>query len=121
MSALNELGQEILEINRANGWNVPVPDDWITPQDAENSGVDQYLSHQYKIPTSLALVHSEVSEALEEFRKQHRLEHFGEELVDVLIRTLELGAGLGIDLDAAMKAKLAKNRTRAHRHGGRLV
>ena len=124
MSTLNDLGTEILEINRANGWDVPSSSDWDElVSSTKDTLLDDALQviYRYKIPTSLCLIHSEVSEALEEFRKDHRLDHFGEELVDVLIRTIELGAGLGIDLDAAMAAKLEKNRGRGHRHGGRLI
>lgn len=75
----------------------------------------------YRIPAILALIHSEVSEALEEFRKAHRIEHFGEELADVIIRVLDCTAGLGIDIDAAVRAKLEVNRTRGFKHGGKRV
>lgn len=120
--SLNALGTEILEINRANGWSVPVPEDWEKPGDlGADLQDDYYASLRYKIPTSLCLIHSEVSKALEEFRKEHRLEHFGEELADILIRTIELGAGLGIDLDLEVEAKLEKNRGRGQQHGGRLI
>lgn len=116
---LNQLGVEILAINRANGWNVPVPDDWVVTEPGQQTF--KGATAQYKIPTSLCLIHSEVSEALEEFRKDHRLEQFGEELADILIRTIELGAGLGIDLDLEVEAKMEKNRHRGERHGGRLI
>lgn len=68
----------------------------------------------------VALIHSEVSEALEDFRKGDR-EHFSEEIADVVIRCLDLCGGMGIDLDAAVAAKLAKNRQRGFRHGGKKV
>lgn len=102
---LAELAAEINEINRANGWNV------CTPDDAENV---------YKLGTVLALIHSEVSEALEAVRKGDR-ENFAEELADVLIRVLDCAGGLGIDLDAEVRAKLEKNRLRGYRHGGKAV
>lgn len=100
------------------GWDVPVLEDWQEPEDPIKHRV---VNYRYKIPTLLCLIHSEVSEALEEFRKDHRLGYFGEELVDILIRTIELGAGLGIDLDTAVDAKLEKSRHRGKRHGGRLI
>ena len=91
---LNDLGQEIIEINRENGWNVTTPEDWKQP---------------YKIPAVLALIHSEVSEALEGFRHDDA-PNFAEELADVLIRVLDCSAGLGIDMDAAVAEKLEKNK-----------
>lgn len=103
---LKMLGDEIVEINTANGWNVAKPSDW------EES--------DYKIPAVLALIHSEASEALEAFRGGDR-NNFEEELADVLIRVLDLASGLGLDLDLAVEAKLAKNRTRGYRHGGKRV
>lgn len=103
--SMNDLAVQIVEINTANGWNVMRPEQW---------------SDTYKVPAVLALIHSEVSEALEAFRKDDR-ENFSEELADVLIRTLDCAAGLGIDIDAVVAAKLAKNRTRSYRHGGKRV
>ncbi len=105
IQSMNELATEIIEINTANGWNVLKPGQW---------------DDKYKIPSILALIHSEVSEALEAFRKNDAI-NFQEELADVLMRVLDCAGGLGIDIDAAVQAKLAKNRTRGYRHGGKRV
>ena len=102
-SIIKQIGSEIIEINTANGWNVTKPEDW---QDT------------YKVPGVLALIHSEVSEALEAFRIDDKA-HFEEELADVFIRLLDCSTGLGLDLESAVKAKMAKNRQRAFRHGGK--
>ncbi len=102
---LNDLASEIREINQANGWSVTHSEDWGMP---------------YKVPAILALIHSEVSEALEAFRKNDSV-NFAEELADVLIRVLDCCPGLGIDVDAAVQAKLEKNRTRGYRHGGKRI
>jgi NTP pyrophosphatase (non-canonical NTP hydrolase) len=100
---LKALGQEIIAINAANGWNVATPDDW---------------NDSYKLPGVLALIHSEVSEALEGFRRGDKA-NFEEELADVLIRVLDCATGLGLDLDTAVAAKLEKNRHRGFRHGNK--
>lgn len=42
----------------------------------------------------LAMIHSEVTEALEALRKDHGDEKFVEELADLIIRTLDLWAGM---------------------------
>lgn len=111
MTTMNELAQEILEINRTNGWNVTTPDVW--PATGQVADV-------HRLGTILALIHSEVSEALEAVRHEDR-PNFEEELADVVIRVLDLAGGLGIDLDAAVAAKLARNRERGYRHGGKAV
>ena len=81
----------------------------------------------------LALVHSEVSEALEEWRDNHpvteiRWEEEGEyakpvgfamELADVLIRIADLCEGTGIDLNEALKLKTTYNAIRPWKHGGK--
>lgn len=105
MATLNELAAEINEINRANGWNVLTPEAWADP---------------YHIPAVLALIHSEVSEALEGFRHED-WENVAEEIADVVIRCLDMAGGLGIDLDAEVGAKLDKNRGRGHKHGGKRI
>lgn len=43
------------------------------------------------------------------------------ELADVIIRALDTAARLGIDIDAEVAPKLAYNRTRGHRHGGKAL
>lgn len=77
----------------------------------------------------LALVHSEVSEALEEYRNGHALfevyhaagkpEGVPIELADVIIRVLDMCAAYMIDIDAAVAQKMAYNRTRPFKHGGK--
>lgn len=84
------------------------------------------------IPEKLALVHSEISEALEAFREVQfesdlrrvgfeglKPVGFATELADAVIRILDLCAYLDIDLGAVILEKMAYNRTRPHRHGGK--
>ena len=102
---LQSLGEQIRRINKANGWRVTKPEEW---------------GDDYKIPGVLALIHSEVSEALEAFRKDDG-ENFVEELADILIRVLDLAPAVTDDFDATVREKLAKNKGRGHRHGGKRI
>jgi NTP pyrophosphatase (non-canonical NTP hydrolase) len=102
---LNELGVEIIKVNMANGWDVMQPDQW---------------GDAHKVPSLLALITSETSEALEAFRKNDK-ENFAEECADQIMRLLDLTTGLGIDIDTALAKKLEKNRSRGYKHGGKRV
>jgi NTP pyrophosphatase (non-canonical NTP hydrolase) len=66
----------------------------------------------------LALIHSEVSEALEADRKGN-YENFVEELADVCIRVFDLCGAKDIDLETAISKKMQYNRTRSYKHGGK--
>jgi NTP pyrophosphatase (non-canonical NTP hydrolase) len=68
--------------------------------------------------TLLALIHSEVSEALEADRKGNA-EHFAEELADVCIRIFDLCGAKDIDLEAAIVKKMERNKGRSYKHGGK--
>lgn len=66
----------------------------------------------------LMLVSTELAEAAEEVRKG-TLEKFGEELADVVIRVFDIAFALGVDLEAAILAKMEKNEQRTYLHGGK--
>ena len=97
----------------------------------------------------IALCHSELSEALEEFRVKRAPKeiHFSGysnidecmiisiektatcrkpegipiELADVVIRVADMCGYYGIDLEEAVRIKMEYNRHRPHRHGGKVI
>lgn len=83
------------------------------------------------VPEKLALIHAEISEALEEYRDGRmetwyadgsaKPEGFGVELADAIIRILDLCGYLGIDVGELVELKHGYNRTRPFRHGGKLA
>lgn len=113
---LTDIGREAHEINAANGWETFMQKSWPLSTNDKDNTADKVRF----LCTHLALIHSEVSEALEAVRKRDR-ENFDEELADVVIRVLSVAYGLGTDLDAVVTAKLAKNRKRGLHHGGKAV
>lgn len=93
----------------------------------------------------IALIHAELSEALEELRNGHlpkeiyfktvteslepqimggsmsgeKPEGFPIEIADVIIRILDMCAYLEVDIEEAIKIKMEYNKTRAYRHGNK--
>jgi NTP pyrophosphatase (non-canonical NTP hydrolase) len=64
----------------------------------------------------LALIGTEVSEAIQEVRKGNS-EALKEELADIVIRVLDFSGALGFDLSQAIEDKHAINRGRPRKHG----
>lgn len=116
---LQELQEQIGDENHERGWH----ERWYSLFTNE-SEVDH-------IAAKLALVHSEISEALEELRNGHHYtetyyngdkpEGFPIELADAVIRILDLAYMLGFDLEEFIKIKLKYNATRGHKHGGKVL
>jgi NTP pyrophosphatase (non-canonical NTP hydrolase) len=103
---INYLVYEVHQANVKAGW-------WTDIQTGES------LVGKRNVGELLALVHSEISEALEAHRKDlmdDKLPHrkgIEVELADAVIRIFDLAGGLGLDLGGAYVEKLAFNRTRA--------
>ena len=82
--------------------------------------------------TKLALIGTEVSEAIEELRNGHAAdEHYysdggkpeglPSELADIVIRSFDLAAEVGFSLGEVIAEKLAYNGRRGRLHGGKAV
>jgi NTP pyrophosphatase (non-canonical NTP hydrolase) len=108
VTSLNELGDFAYAAAAANGWHDPRVDEYGALR--ETSTFER-----------LALIHSEVSEALEAFRKHGALtwvdpkgkpEGLASELADIIIRTVELARLHGYDLDDTVAKKMDYNARR---------
>ncbi len=110
--------EKVHQTAKERGWWKP----YTIEDDSIALTVDQTLS-------KLALVTSEVSEAVEAVRNgephlnivEGKPEGIGAELADVVIRVMDLCEALDINLETCMVVKAEYNRTRPHRHGGKLA
>lgn len=84
----------------------------------ENAVAKGWWEEVRPVPEILCLIHSEVSEALEAYRKGDN-SNFAEELADIAIRLLDAAGGYGINLEAEILKKHEYNKTRTYRHGGK--
>jgi NTP pyrophosphatase (non-canonical NTP hydrolase) len=106
MTYLDNLAKDLHVVAKEKGfWPEQVDDIFVTKQ--------------------LMMIVSEAVEVMEAIRKDKGQEEVTDEVADILIRTLDLYAGLVengytiISLDAAMEKKTSFNKTRPERHGVR--
>lgn len=82
----------------------------------------------------IALIHSEVSEALEFYREGHapndmlwtgadglKPDGIPAEFADIVIRIFDACGRYNIDLEEAIKVKMDYNSSRPHKHGGKVI
>ena len=63
-----------------------------------------------KLPLEyVALIASEIGEVANECRGEQPTEKLGEELADIILRTLDMGHQFGFNMSAEIQAKMIKN------------
>lgn len=108
LTALDELIKECHSISVSKGWWEP--DEMLTG-DWRRDG-----------PAKIALMHSELSEALEAMRVGSYIgkDSVTEELADTIIRIFDYAGAAGLLLADEILAKIERNRARPYRHGGKV-
>ena len=102
---LNELAKRINTTAHEHGW-------WDEPR---------------SFGDVIALCHSELSEALEAYRKGEAMmflegekpEGIAVEMIDCIIRILDYLGEMNIDVDSVIQKKMDYNEKRPYRHGGK--
>ena len=93
-------------------------------QTAQDKG--WYEVSERNLGEQIALMHSELSEALEAIRRGNPMSEkilgftlLEEELADTIIRIIDMAAHQRLNLARAILTKADYNKTRPHRHGGK--
>lgn len=96
----------------------------------ENALIHGWWDESRSFGEIVALCHSELSEALEEYRNSRPMEYKGDnnkpegiavEMCDCLIRIFDWAAHEDIDIDGIIRRKMRYNETRPYRHGGKVI
>ncbi len=75
-----------------------------------------FSSEPERIWEMLALIHTEVSEATDAYKKGEPMEHVGEELIDAVIRILHLLSALDLDAERLFQDKMKRNWERPYKY-----
>jgi NTP pyrophosphatase (non-canonical NTP hydrolase) len=106
---MNEIGQKVKEWRKKKGFYTPCNMN-------SDSSIDHLLMSDAEIMLAkLALVHSEISEAVEAVRNQDEA-NFREELADAILRILDIAATCEIDIEEEIEKKMASNEGRSSRN-----
>lgn len=81
----------------------------------QHDWVERMGWHNKTVLEALALIASEVGEAVNECRHEKPSESFGEELADIILRTIDLAETYGVDIQAEVLRKMAINEERGTR------
>ncbi len=76
-----------------------------------------FSSRPERVWEMLALIHSEVSEAADAYKKGQSLDKVGEELIDAVIRILHLLSALDLDAEQLFEHKMQINWDRPYKFG----
>jgi hypothetical protein len=144
MLALNEIAEEVHANSVQHGWWGDLSD-YDTKSGRLNPEWRAILHKARSFGDIIALIHSEASEALEEYRNGHdptetywlhrngatvgnpkdfppgwtKPEGVPIEFADIIIRVLDACAAYGIDISEVMRIKMEYNKTRPFKHGGK--
>ena len=75
-----------------------------------------FSSQEERIWEMLALIHTEVSEATDAYKKGAEVDEVGEELIDAIIRIFHLLSALDVDAEELYQKKMEKNWARPYRY-----
>jgi len=125
----NKWGKIIEEINHARSHSAIIDEiKDVVHLNAKNKG---WHDTERSFGELIALCHSELSEALEEYRngkdpdavyfREDKPEGIPIELADVIIRIFDMCGLYQIDIGGAIFQKMMYNSSRPHRHGGKVI
>jgi len=76
-----------------------------------------FSSDPARIWEMLALIHTEISEATDAYKKGQPMDKIGEELIDAIIRILHVLSALDLDAEELFQHKMEINWSRPHKFG----